>query len=354
MLLKKIKQFLLGIASFAKLHKIWSAIILIILVAVLIFLRPKPAKIIDVKKITKGDLTQTVSITGTIVADKTVNLTFQIPGTLAFLGVNKGDRVVENQTIATLDQRTALKNLRTALLNFSIQRNTFDQTNINQQAIKPVDALNENMRRLLENNQYNLDLATNSVEIQDLAREESILTTPIAGIVTRSDVKTSGVNITSATTFTVTDPSSLSFQIEVDEADISKVELGQEVDVNLDAYSDKTLHLKIDSIDFVTHVTSTGGNAFDVKAGIPANDNFTYRVGMNGNAMIITNKKSGVIIIPLSSLIEDNKVYVKVGNKYEKRIVKLGLQSDTEAQVISGLSENDLLVTDPSLVPVKK
>src|SRR6185503_1128563 len=125
----------------------------------------------------------------------------------------------------------------------------------------------------------------------------------------------------------------------VDEADIAKVKEGQQVEISLDSYPDRTIHLTVDSIDFVTHTTSTGGNAFDVKAHIPSNFDYQYRIGMNGNATITTAKKINIVTIPISSLTEDNKVYVKVGNKYEKRTVKLGLQNDTDTEVIDGLTE---------------
>lgn len=340
--------------SFLKRHKIIAAICIIAIITAAIIFRPKAKKEISVEKISRGNIIQSISITGNIAAERYADMTFQIPGTLATLSVQKGDTVNKGQIIATLDQRTALKNLKTALLNYSLQRNTFEQTYKGQPAEKPNDALNENMKRLLENNQYNLDLAVNSVELQDLARQQSILTAPINGIITRADVKTPGVNITAVTTFTIVDPESITFRMEVDEADISKVKEGQRIDANLDAYPDSTLHLKVDSIDFVTHSTSTGGNAYDVKATMPKNPNYEYRIGMGGNASIITNQKNGILKIPLSSLLDDNTVFIKVGDTYQKKRLTLGIQSDTETEVLSGISEGDLLVLDPATVNVVK
>lgn len=352
--ISKGKSIVTGVFGFAKRHKLITAITIVLVAGTLFYFRPKPPKPILTENVSRGTITQTLSITGAVTAEQSVDLTFRVPGKLVTLGVQKGDIVAKYQTIATLDERTALKNLRSSLLTYSIQRNTYEQTARDQQAYKPSDALNDTMKRLLENNQYNLDLAVNSVEIQDLARQESILTTPIAGIVTRADVKTAGSNIGVATTFTITDPSSLSFRMEVDEADISKVAVEQIVEVNLNSYPDKTIYLKVSSIDFVSHTTSTGGNAFDVKAKIIEDNKYPLKVGMNGNATITTNKRANVIKIPLVSLIDDNSVYVKKGNTYEKRLIKLGLQSDTDAQVTSGLQEGELLVTDPNDVPKKK
>lgn len=349
--IKNIKNRVLG---FVLKRKLILIPLVLIVSGALFFFWPKPAKPIPTETVKKQDLTQTISITGTISAEKSVDLTFLTGGLLTYLGVQKGDIVAQYQTIGVLDQRTVLKNLQDDLTDYSKQRNTFEQYNIDQQAIKPQDAVNDRMKRLLQNNQYDLDKTIFSVELQDIARQNSVLVSPIAGIVTRADAKTAGINITAATTFTVVDPNLLTFKMEVDEADISKVKEGQAVDVVLDSYSDKTIHLVVDSIDFVTHTTSNGGNAYDVKAKIQDNDKNLYRVGMNGNAQIITEKKTGVISVSLASLIETDKIYVKTGNKYEKKTLKLGLQNDTSAEVLDGLNEGDTIVTDPTLVPKKK
>ena len=349
--MSKVKSFPKKFLTYILKHKILSAVGIVIIVAAIFFLRPKPAKPIPTETVKKQDLVQSISITGTINAEKSVDLNFLTGGLLTYLGVQKGDTVSQYQTIATLDQRTVLKNLQNALTDYSKQRNTFDQYNLDQQAIKPEDAVNDRLKRALQNNQYDLNKTIVSVELQDIARQQSILSSPIAGIVTRADAKTAGVNIAATTTFTVVDPNSLTFKMEVDEADISKVKQGQEVEVVLDSFPDKTLHLTVDSIDFVTHTTSTGGNAYDVKAKLIQNND--YRVGMNGNAQIITSKKPDVVTVSLSSLFDTNKVYVKVNNKYEKRTLKLGLQNDTSTEVLEGLNEGETVVTDPTLVPKK-
>lgn len=315
------------------------------------FLRPKPPKPVATEKANRGDIIQSISITGSVSAEKSVDLTFQIGGTIAWLGVQKGDTVTAFQTIATLDARTAQKNLQAALIDYSLQRNTFDQTQDNNQGRTPENALNDAMKRILQNNQFDLDKAVNSVELQDLAKQKSVLATPIAGIVTREDVNTSGVNITPATTFTVTDPATLSFRMEVDEADIARVRQGERVELTLDPYPNDTLKLEVSDIDFVTHTTSSGGNAYYVKAALPENTDLKYRVGMNGNADIITGGKNSVLIISLSSLQNDNEVYVKSGNKFELRKIKTGLQNDTSTEVVSGLSEGDEVAADPTSIP---
>lgn len=353
--MSKVKNTAKNIKSFLFKHKIISVILIIIIGIGIYFLRPKTGKPVSTETVTRKEFTQSLSITGTITAEKEVNLTFPISGTIAQLPIKKGDHVEQGSVIATLDQRTALKNLQSTLISYSLQRDTFDQTQDNYQNRRPYQALNDSMRRILQDNQFNLDKAVVSVELQDLAKQQSVLTTPISGIVTKTDAKNAGVTAIAGTTgFTITDPSSLEFKMEVDEADIAKIKEGQKVTVNLDPYPDKTLYLTVKFIDFVTHTTSTGGNAYDVKAILPETKGFDFRVGMNGNAEIILTKKQNVLAIPLSSLVEDNKVYVKTNNKFVKKTLKLGLQNDTSTEILSGLSEGDVIASDPTLVPGNK
>jgi len=342
-------NWLKKILKYAWLHKKISSVVIVILIMLIYFLFPKGGTSILTQTVTKTDVVKTVSVTGNIDADTSVDLSFQIGGELSYLGVKEGDRVKAYQTIATLDERTAQKNLDLALLNYSEQRNTFDTTQTNNQNRTPQEALNDQMKIILQNNQYDLNKAIDSVELQDLARQESILTTPIDGIVTRADVSTAGVNVTPATIFTVTDPNSLNFKMEVDEADIGQVKIGQTVNVSLDAFPNNIIKLKVSQIDFVSHVTSSGGNAFYVKALLSKLNN--YRVGMSGNADIIIDAKYNVLTIQSNDIFDNNYVYVKTAKGFAKTKLNLGLQNDTQAQVLSGLSEGDTVAIDPTSVP---
>jgi RND family efflux transporter MFP subunit len=345
----KVKSFISKIWKLVWEHKKISIPVLIILLVVGYILLPKSQKTILTETAKKQDVQKLVSVTGNVYADSSVNLAFGTAGTLVYLGVKTGDTVKAYQTIATLDQRTVQKNIQIALANYAQTRNNFDATEQNYGDTKSQQATSDQMRRILENNQYDLNKAVASVELQDLVRQQSILSTPIAGIVTRADAVSTGVNITPATTFTVTDPNSLVFKMEVDEADIGQIKVGQNVNISLDSFPNDNLKLTVSKIDFVSHLTSSGGNAFYVEAILSMNNN--YRVGMSGNADIIIDSRNNVLSIQSSDIFDNDYVYVKTGKEFAKKKLELGLQSDTEAQVLSGLSEGDTVAIDPTSVP---
>ena len=346
----KIKSFFSKAKKIVLGHKKILIVVIVALLAIAFIAWPKGTKQTLTETAKKQDLLKIVSVTGNVYAGISVNLTFQTAGTLTYLGVKTGDSVEAYKTIATLDQRTVQKNLQIALANYSEERNTFENNLENNNPNNlDINNLHEQLKRILEDNQFDLNKAVYSVELQDLVRQQSVLTTPIAGIVTRADALTSGMNISPLTTFTITDPSSLDFKMEVDEADIGQVKIGQSVSISLDSFPNDTIKLIVSKIDFVSHVTSSGGNAFYVYGLLPKQNN--YRVGMSGNADILVDSRRNVLTIESTDIFDNNYVYVKTARGFAKKKLSLGLQNDTQAQVLSGLSEGDIVAIDPTSVP---
>lgn len=335
-----------SILNWIKHHKKIAIPILIILVILAFVLRPKPPAPLETTQVKKGDITQTLTSSGTIQAKSSVNLSFLTGGKVTYVGAEEGETVTKGQTIAVLDQRSIQKNMENALRDYAKQRNTFEQSKEDNNQQTPQTAADKSVRRVLENNQFDLEKAVASVELQELARQQSVLTAPIAGVLIRSDIPVAGVNAGPTNIFTIADPDSLVFAIDVDEADIGKVSEGLETDIVLDAYPEQKLHGTVSSIDFSSHKTDTGGNAFTVEVKLPVTA-MSYRIGMNGDAEVLLNKRYSTLIIPLAAIVDDTYVYVKKDTSYEKRKITLGLQNDTDAEVTDGLTEGEIITLQP-------
>lgn len=339
----KILQFLLH-------HKKLSIILILGILILGIIFRPKAPEPLETVTIQKDTIQQSISASGSINSESLVTLNFVTSGKVMYLGAKKGDRVTKGQTIATLDTRTTQKNLEAALRDYAKQRNTFEQTQDDRGVHNIQNASNETLKRIMQNNQYDLEKAVLSVELQELAKQSSTLTSPIAGILIRSDVKVAGVNVSPTTQFVVADPDSLVFNVDVDESDIGKIHIGQSVKISLDAYPDEPVYATVISIDFASHTTSTGGNAYTVETELPLDSAERYRIGMNGDAEIILSEKRNVALIPLSSIVDDEYVYVQGPKTFEKRKIKLGIQNDIDAEVKSGLKVGEKVAVAPTEV----
>ena len=156
----------------------------------------------------------------------------------------------------------------------------------------------------LENAQSTLDTTTDNYE-------NYTITAPISGTVTTKNVN-AGENVqngNSATALAVIyDLSEVTFEMNIDELDISNVKVGQTVEVTADAFEDQTFE------GTVTKVSMEGTAANGVTY-YPVTVTMTeyggLLPGMNVTGVIILDEAEDALAIPVDALQRGNKVYVK-------------------------------------------
>jgi len=178
-------------------------------------------------------------------------------------------------------------------------------------------------------------------------------------------------------------------EVDVNENDIVKIKVGDLANVEVDAYLKKQFKGVVTSISnsASTALTADQVTNFKVKvrilkdsykdliAGKPVTYS-PFRPGMTATVDIITTTRTNVVKVPISSVvvksdttavkigqIEDPKsdekkpttksdkklecVFVKVGDKAKIRIIKTGIQDDTNIEVLSGLKKGEVVIIGP-------
>ncbi|MDD4333012.1 MAG: efflux RND transporter periplasmic adaptor subunit [Patescibacteria group bacterium] len=108
-------------------------IIIIILVALIVIIagyfifNKKPQEEYTTEKVKKGELIQSVSETGSIKAAEKIDLNFLVSGKVAKLSVNIGDKVIKDQILAELDNRSYVLKEKEAYANYLVA-----QANLNK------------------------------------------------------------------------------------------------------------------------------------------------------------------------------------------------------------------------------
>jgi HlyD family secretion protein len=178
-------------------------------------------------------------------------------------------------------------------------------------------------------------------------------------------------------------------EVDVNENDIVKIKVGDEANVEVDAYLKKQFKGTVTSISNSASSTLTADQVtnFKVKVrvlkesyqdllvGKPAAYS-PFRPGMTATVDIITKTKANVLAVPISSIVvksdtaavkeikvadpdseesesapkTDKKfecVFVKVGDKAKIRVIKTGIQDDANIEVVTGLKKGDVVITGP-------
>ena len=331
--------------------KFWVAIPLLLLV--LIFSGWKvargrlAAKQIRLAHPQRRTLVKSLSLSGYIDAQEKVTLKFPISGKLAWVGVKEGDRVKKNQIIASLDKRELQRDFRKAMADYLKERNDFEQENADYGYWQHWFELSDEAKRILANDQYDLNKAVADVELSNLALQKANLSTPIAGIVTQVEAPYAGVNITPATAeFKVVNPDSVYFRAEVDEEGVVDLKTGMPAEVTLDAYPNEKFSGKIKSISF-NSVGSGSSPSYRLKIALDAdNHNLKFRLAMGGEANITVARAENALAIPILALQDASQPFVWVwqSGHRQKKAVKIGLETDEWVEIKQGLTGQEALV----------
>ena len=258
----------------------------------------------------EANLTQTVVATGS--------------GEVVSLNVSAGSRVSAGQVLATLGGSSA----QTSLENASISL--------------------QNAQLSLQNAQDALDNYT--------------ITAPISGTVIEKNFKAGDTidnnSLTAAggTLAVLYDMSTLTFEMKIDEKDINKVQVGQEVTITADAVEGVTFSGVVDTVN-INGTTVSGQTNYPVTVVI--NDPQDLKPGMNVSADIIVERAGTVLCVPVDAVNRgSDKPTVQVaqegaldenGNvvdpsKLETREVTLGRNDNDNIEITSGLSEEEIVV----------
>jgi len=167
-------------------------------------------------------------------------------------------------------------------------------------------------------------------------------------------------------------------QVEVSENDILKVELNDEVEIEVDAYVDRKF------IGFVTEIANSAANSATAATGSLNTDQVTnfivkiiinpdsykdiispinpypFRPGMSASVDIITSVKDGIVTAPIQAITvrkqneDDDKneemdevVFSMNADTAVKHIVTTGIQDDDYIEILSGLDEGQKIISGP-------
>lgn len=298
----------------------------------------------DIKsaQITKETIREELLLSGEVDADERSTLAFQMPGKLTWIGIKEGDTVKKNQSLASLDTRDVQKNLEKQLNDYMKVRWDFEQTKDNN----PDKALySDEIKRIVEKSQFDLNNAVLDVEIQSLAKELSLLVSPISGIVTRVDTPHAGVNIKVTDSVEIVNPDTLYFRVNADQTEVTKITSGMKGSILLDSYPEEEISGVVEDVSFVPDVNETG-TVYIVKVKLESvnNSSLKYRIGMTGDITFLLQEKVDVMSVPAEFVKSDEKgSYVLIGKKKEKRYIKLGLEGDDFTEIIEGLNPGDIV-----------
>lgn len=394
----------------------------LVLVSTLIVLSKKGIignkdKAIDVEVAKANEITivETVSATGKIQPEIEVKISSEVSGEIIALPVKegqvvkKGDLLVKinpdlytsgyNRTIAGLSQTKAGLSqadatFKEAKANYERSKVLFDKGIISKSDWDRAISSFESAKAAKESAYFNVKSASATVnEAKDNLGRTTIYA-PADGTISMLNVELGErvlgtQQMTGTEILRVANLNNMEVEVEVNENDIVKINVGDSSRVQVDAYLKKQFRGVVTSIsnsassaltanqvtNFKVKVRILKESYQDLLVGKPSSYS-PFRPGMTATVDIITERKEKVIAVPISSVVvksdttavpklkvedpiaeeniikqkSDKKlecVFLKVGEKAKIRIIKTGIQDDTNIEVTEGLKPGDVVIVGP-------
>lgn len=261
------------------------------------------------------------SDSGTFTYKEERSVTAKTSGEVASLAVSEGDQVQNGSTLVQLSS------------------DTIDDTIQSQaDALRQAEISLENAKDTLEN---------------------YTITSPISGTIVEKSYKAGEKTEQGKELCKIYDLTYLTLTLNVDELDISNVEVGQKVTITADAVEGKTYEGVVTKVS-VAGTTSNGYTTYPVTIQIDETDGLMP--GMNVDAVLVMSASENTLAIPQDALERGDKVMITADSPsavnaldeaapdgYVYVAVETGVSNDSYIEVLSGLQEGDTVAYTPSM-----
>lgn len=383
---------------------------------------------VEITKATQRTVIETVSATGKIQPEIEVKISSEVSGEIIALPVKEGQTVKKGDLLVRVNpelyvsglnrSKSGLSNTKAGLSQADAQfkeakasyersKKLFEKGIVSRSEWDKAVAAYEGAQAARDAAYYNVQSASATVNESKENLGKTAIYAPVDGTISRLDVELGErvlgtQQMTGTEMMRVANLNNMEVEVDVNENDIVKVEIGDEAKVEVDAYLKKEFKGIVTSIsnsastalsadqvtNFKVKVRIVKESYADLIKGKPANFS-PFRPGMTATVDIITTTKENIIAVPISSVVmrtdttanrlsgidekanngEDGEVieevksknekryecvFVKTGDKVKLRIVETGIQDDTYIEIISGLKQGETIVTGPYTVVSKE
>lgn len=359
---------------------------------------------VETQKVTPITLTQKVSATGKIQPELEIKLSSEVSGEIIELPIKEGQMVKKGDLLVRINPdiyqsvvkrsaaslETVRASLQQADANFkeaqeSYNRNKilFDKGVISKSDWDKATSTYEVAKASRESARYNVQSAMATVtEAQDNLKK-TVIYAPTNGTISKLSVElgervVGTMQMTGTEIMRVANLGSMEVEVDVNENDIVKVNVGDSVNVEVDAYLKRIFKGTVTNIANTANSTSSVDQVTNFKVKIHIEESSyqdllkdkpagysPFRPGMTATVDILTNTKKDVVAVPISAIMIKKKseinpntpkedadkkqevVFVLKNGKAELRTVNTGIQDNVNIEILSGISKDETIITGP-------
>ncbi len=320
---------------------------------------------VQVEKVRKGDVKETVRADGEIRAQNQVEIGADVSGRIVSIPVKEGDWVKKGDTLCIIDQRVYLTQLKqerarlaadqarfiTVKNQFERSKKLFEDSLISRADYEKAYSEYQSMLAQLKADSLSLIAAKDRLD-------KTVILSPVSGQVLAVNKEVGEmaivgtINTPGSVIMVVADRSSMLVRAQVDETEVVKIKPGQVAKIEVDAFPDTNFMGYVDRIAGAPQTSATAtvqGVSYlvDVVFKDPPED---LLPGMSATCDITVAEAHDVPIVPIQALGRRNGrniIFVIRDGVAHQKEVKLGVMGERFVQIVSGVKPGDVIATGP-------
>jgi len=299
----------------------------------------KAAAVVPVQatKVSTAMLPQTITAVGSLRSDESVTLRPEVAGRITAILFQEGQRVAKGATLVRLDPAINLAEVQQVRANLALARSKHERA---------VDLSGRNFisSQARDEAKNNFEVAQAALALAEAKLARTEIKAPFAGIiglrvVSEGDYVKEGADLVNLEAI---DPIKVDFRVP--ETFLRDVQVGQSVEVALDALPGKTYDGRVIALN---PLVDAAGRALVIRAQV-RNQDTALRPGMFARVTLITRTRKDSLVVPEEALVPQGTeqfVYRVVDGKAARVAVKTGQRRDSKVEILSGVNKDDIVVT---------
>ncbi|MBM3769781.1 MAG: efflux RND transporter periplasmic adaptor subunit [Acidimicrobiia bacterium] len=327
---------------------------------------PRLPMTVEVGQAKRANMTAKLTVVGNLVAAATVEATPKVGGRLESVAVRLGDRVGRGQRLAKIEDQELLEqikqaeasyevaaatirqreaDLRLAQTNLDRSRNLYERQLIPRQTFDDTDARFQSAAAQLDLARAQFSQAQARLDELKINLANSVIVSPVSGFIGRR-ILDPGAWVTPNSSFlSVVDISTVRLVAPIVERDLAKISSRMPANVEVDAFPGETFAGRI---AHVAPVLDPATRTAPIEIDIP-NPQFRLKPGMYATVDFTTDRRDNTLVVPTKSVVDfqgNRGVFLPTeGDVAKFKPVELGMIDGDLAEVTSGLTEGDRIVT---------
>nr|WP_315034382.1 efflux RND transporter periplasmic adaptor subunit [uncultured Chryseobacterium sp.] len=293
---------------------------------------------VNIVTVSRENIDTDYSANGTFLPKQEMNQSSEIAGRIVNVLVKEGSRVSAGQTLATIkrdaievDVTQAQNNLQNAIIDNQRYENAYKTGGVTKQQL-------DNSRLQLKNMQA-------AVKAQGVRVNDTSIRAGISGTINKKMVEPGTVVSIGTSMFEIVNINSLKLSVLVDESQIGKIQLGQEVPINVNVLPEDSF------VGRITFIAPKSDASLNFPVEIEVQNRGNLKAGMYATATFKTNhgaETQNMLTVPAEAFVNgvsSGQLFV-VENGIAKMIkVTVGKIYGDKVQVLSGLNGGEQVVT---------